>query len=124
MLTMYLLKNFFSDGPIQPRQPIKKPTLIRAIRMREADRALKNPDTGYPSFHHKASRPPLSRGPYKIIYSAFGVPEPLPFPLGLSLIHIYGPLGVELKNNVKKAWWKKFVQENPYNCLLYTSRCV
>ncbi|MEF9971169.1 MAG: glycine--tRNA ligase, partial [Oscillospiraceae bacterium] len=24
-------------------------------------------------------------------------------------------LGVELKNNVKKAWWKKFVQENPYN---------
>ena len=27
----------------------------------------------------------------------------------------YGPLGVELKNNVKKAWWKKFVQENPYN---------
>ena len=27
----------------------------------------------------------------------------------------YGNLGVELKNNVKKAWWKKFVQENPYN---------
>ncbi|NLZ25611.1 MAG: glycine--tRNA ligase, partial [Clostridiales bacterium] len=27
----------------------------------------------------------------------------------------YGPLGVELKNNVKKAWWKKFVQESPYN---------
>lgn len=27
----------------------------------------------------------------------------------------YGPLGVEFKNNVKKAWWKKFVQENPYN---------
>jgi glycyl-tRNA synthetase len=24
-------------------------------------------------------------------------------------------LGVELKNNVKKAWWQKFVQENPYN---------
>ena len=24
-------------------------------------------------------------------------------------------LGVELKNNVKKAWWKKFIQENPYN---------
>lgn len=24
----------------------------------------------------------------------------------------YGPVGVELKNNVKKAWWKKFVQEN------------
>ena len=27
----------------------------------------------------------------------------------------YGPLGVELKNNVKKTWWQKFVQENPYN---------
>ena len=27
----------------------------------------------------------------------------------------YGNLGVELKNNVKRAWWKKFVQENPYN---------
>ncbi len=27
----------------------------------------------------------------------------------------YGPLGVELKNNIKKAWWKKFVQENKYN---------
>lgn len=27
----------------------------------------------------------------------------------------YGPLGVELKNNVKKAWWKKFVQENTLN---------
>jgi len=27
----------------------------------------------------------------------------------------YGPLGVELKNNVKRAWWKKFVQESPYN---------
>lgn len=24
----------------------------------------------------------------------------------------YGPLGVELKNNIKRAWWKKFVQEN------------
>ena len=24
-----------------------------------------------------------------------------------------GPLGVELKNHVNKAWWKKFVQENP-----------
>jgi glycyl-tRNA synthetase len=23
----------------------------------------------------------------------------------------YGPLGVELKNNIKKAWWKMFVQE-------------
>jgi len=27
----------------------------------------------------------------------------------------YGPLGVELKNNVKKAWWKKFIQESPLN---------
>ena len=27
----------------------------------------------------------------------------------------YGPLGVEFKNNVKRAWWKKFVQESRYN---------
>jgi len=27
----------------------------------------------------------------------------------------YGPLGVEFKNNVKKAWWKKFIQESAYN---------
>lgn len=25
----------------------------------------------------------------------------------------FGPVGVELKNNIKRAWWKKFVQENP-----------
>ena len=29
---------------------------------------------------------------------------------GLSNSLDYGPLGVEFKNNVKKAWWKKFVQ--------------
>ncbi len=34
---------------------------------------------------------------------------------GLSNSWDYGPLGVEFKNNVKKAWWKKFVQENKYN---------
>ena len=34
---------------------------------------------------------------------------------GLANTWDYGPLGVELKNNVKQAWWKKFVQENPYN---------
>lgn len=34
---------------------------------------------------------------------------------GLANTWDYGPLGVELKNNVKKAWWKKFVQESPYN---------
>ncbi len=28
---------------------------------------------------------------------------------------ITATFGVELKNNVKRAWWKKFVQENPYN---------
>ena len=34
---------------------------------------------------------------------------------GLANTWDYGNLGVELKNNVKKAWWKKFVQENdPY----------
>ncbi|MFR2534912.1 MAG: glycine--tRNA ligase [Clostridia bacterium] len=34
---------------------------------------------------------------------------------GLANAWDYGPLGVELKNNVKKAWMKKFVQENKYN---------
>src|SRR5659263_596829 len=34
---------------------------------------------------------------------------------GLANTWDYGPLGVELKNNVKKAWWKKFVQENVHN---------
>ena len=34
---------------------------------------------------------------------------------GLANAWDYGPLGVEFKNNVKRAWWKKFVQENKYN---------
>jgi len=34
---------------------------------------------------------------------------------GLANTWDYGPLGVELKNNIKRAWWKKFVQESPYN---------
>jgi glycyl-tRNA synthetase len=34
---------------------------------------------------------------------------------GLANTWDYGPLGVELKNNVKKAWWNKFIQSNPYN---------
>ena len=34
---------------------------------------------------------------------------------GLANTWDYGPLGVELKNNIKRAWWKKFVQENRYN---------
>ena len=34
---------------------------------------------------------------------------------GLANTWDYGNLGVELKNNVKKAWWKKFIQESPYN---------
>lgn len=34
---------------------------------------------------------------------------------GLANTWDYGPLGVELKNNVKKAWWQKFVQQSPYN---------
>ncbi len=34
---------------------------------------------------------------------------------GLANTWDYGPLGVELKNNVKRAWWKKFIQESPYN---------
>ncbi len=34
---------------------------------------------------------------------------------GLANTWDYGPLGVELKNNIKRAWWKKFIQENKYN---------
>ena len=34
---------------------------------------------------------------------------------GLANAWDFGPLGVALKNNVKAAWWKKFVQESPYN---------
>ncbi len=34
---------------------------------------------------------------------------------GLANAWDYGPLGVELKNNIKNAWWRKFIQENPYN---------
>ena len=34
---------------------------------------------------------------------------------GLANTWDYGPLGVELKNNLKKAWLKKMVQENKYN---------
>ena len=34
---------------------------------------------------------------------------------GLANTWDYGNLGVELKNNVKKAWWKKFIQASPYN---------
>ena len=34
---------------------------------------------------------------------------------GLSNTWDYGSLGCELKENVRRAWWKKFIQENPYN---------
>jgi len=34
---------------------------------------------------------------------------------GLANAWDYGPLGVEFKNNIKRAWWKKFIQESPYN---------
>ena len=34
---------------------------------------------------------------------------------GLANSWDFGPLGVEFKNNIKRAWWKKFVQESPYN---------
>ena len=34
---------------------------------------------------------------------------------GLANAWDYGPLGVELKNNIKQAWWKKFVKQNKYN---------
>ncbi len=34
---------------------------------------------------------------------------------GLSNSWDYGPLGVEFKNNIKRAWWQKFITESPYN---------
>lgn len=34
---------------------------------------------------------------------------------GLANSWDYGPIGVEMKNNVKRAWWQKFIQESPYN---------
>jgi len=34
---------------------------------------------------------------------------------GLANSWDYGPLGVEFKNNIKRAWWKKFVQQSPFN---------
>ncbi len=34
---------------------------------------------------------------------------------GLANTWDYGPLGAELKKNIKNAWWRKFVQESPYN---------
>jgi len=40
---------------------------------------------------------------------------------GLANTWDYGPLGVELKNNIKQAWWKKFVQENELNVGLDSS---
>lgn len=40
---------------------------------------------------------------------------------GLANTWDYGPLGVELKNNLKKLWWKKFVQESRYNVGLDSS---
>ena len=34
---------------------------------------------------------------------------------GLSNTWDFGPLGVELKDNIKRAWWKKFIQSHPNN---------
>ena len=34
---------------------------------------------------------------------------------GLANTWDYGPLGVEFKKNVKNVWWKKFIQESPFN---------
>lgn len=34
---------------------------------------------------------------------------------GLANTWDFGPLGIELKNNIKNAWWKRFIQENPNN---------
>ena len=40
---------------------------------------------------------------------------------GLANTWDYGPLGVELKNNIKTAWWKKFVRESDLNVGLDSS---
>ncbi|MGX8680227.1 MAG: glycine--tRNA ligase [bacterium] len=34
---------------------------------------------------------------------------------GLANTWDYGPMGVQVKNNIKQAWWKRFIQESPYN---------
>ena len=34
---------------------------------------------------------------------------------GLANTWDYGPLGVEMKNNLKRLWWKRFIKESPYN---------
>ena len=34
---------------------------------------------------------------------------------GLANTWDFGPLGVEMKNNIKRLWWKRFIQESPYN---------
>ncbi|MDD3304416.1 MAG: glycine--tRNA ligase [Clostridia bacterium] len=40
---------------------------------------------------------------------------------GLANTWDYGPLGIELKNNVKQAWMKKFIRENRYNVAIDTA---
>ena len=35
---------------------------------------------------------------------------------GLANAWDYGPLGVELKNNVKKSWWQRFITQSPLQC--------
>ena len=34
---------------------------------------------------------------------------------GLANTWDFGPLGIELKNNIKNAWWKRFIQESEHN---------
>ncbi|QSZ26816.1 glycine--tRNA ligase [Aceticella autotrophica] len=40
---------------------------------------------------------------------------------GLANTWDYGPLGVEFKNNIKKAWWSKFIHQSPYNVGIETA---
>jgi len=40
---------------------------------------------------------------------------------GLANTWDFGPLGIELKDNIKKAWWLKFIQANPYNVGIQTA---
>ena len=40
---------------------------------------------------------------------------------GLANTWDFGPLGIELKNNIKNAWWKRFIQEDPNNVGLHSA---
>ena len=43
---------------------------------------------------------------------------------GLANSWDYGPVGTNLKENIRRAWKKKFIQENPYNVGLDAALCL